>query len=121
MVPEQLDLVGSCVIELPGECGICYLGGSIDYLAVSQNVRHRVRNVWADKTWSAHVAIAFDVMRKPSKIRTLQLVSFFLLISQAPTQCRDEWLPRCRLAESVGSLTFASASARGLCETGQFP
>ena len=31
-----LRLVGSCVMELPGECGTCYSGRSIDYLVVTE-------------------------------------------------------------------------------------
>ena len=79
-------------------------------------IRHCVRNVRADTSspWSARVAVAFDV-RKPSKIRTSQLVSLSQLILQAPSHSRDEWL---RLAENVvpsnspqGRLAFAWASA----------
>ena len=91
------------MIELPGECGTCYSGRSIDYLVVSKNLRHCIRNVWAVKSapWSTHVAIAFDVLWKPSKIRTWQLVSPSPLIPQAPSHSRDEWLKRFRLAENA--------------------
>ena len=52
--------------------------------------------------WSAYVAIAFDALRKPSKIRSCHLISpspFFPL----PSQCREEWLKRYRTAQSVFS------------------
>ena len=109
MVREQLEttgflrLVRCCVIELPGVGGACHSGRSIDCTVVSKNFRCCVRNVRADKgaPWSAHVAIAFDVMRKPSKIRTWQLVSPSPLSPQAPSHSRDEWLKRFRLVENV--------------------
>ena len=41
-----------CVIEIPGETGTCYSGRSIDYLVVSKNFRHCVRNVQVDKSAS---------------------------------------------------------------------
>ena len=97
MVTEQqettsfLRLVGNCVIELSGACGTCYSGRSIDYLVVGKNVRHCVRNVRADKSapFSAHVAIAFHVMRMPPKIRTWQLVSLSPLTPPAPSRCSE--------------------------------
>ena len=90
---EQLETtaflrqVGSCVIGFR----TCFSGPSLDYMVVNKNFRHCVRNVWADKRapWSAHVHMAFDVMRKPSKNRTWQMVSPSPLVPQAP-QRRNE-------------------------------
>ena len=83
------------MIELLGECGTCYSGRSIDYLVVSKNLSYCTRNVRADRSppWSAHVAIAFDVLRKPPKIRTWQLVSPSPLIPQVafPRFRRGGW------------------------------
>ena len=98
MEPEQLEtmgflrLDGDCVIEVSGESGTCY----IDFLVVSKNFRQCVKNMRADKSalWSVHVAIAFDVMRKPSKNQTWQLVTPPPLVPQAPFQCREKWLER---------------------------
>ena len=45
-----LRLVGGCVIELPGGSGTCYCGRSIDYMVVSKNFRHCVKNVRAGKS-----------------------------------------------------------------------
>ena len=107
MVLEQqettgfLKLVGCCVIEIPGELGACFRGRSIDYLVVSKNFRHCVRNVRVDKSapWSAHVAIA--LLRRPSKILSRQLVSPSPLTPVAPCQCKEEWLKRYRVAQSA--------------------
>ena len=99
-MPEQLvsagflRLVGGCTVELQGECGTCHSGRSIDFLVVSMNLRHGIRNSRADNSapWSAHVAIAFGVLRKPSKIRTWQLVSPSPLTTQAPSHSQVELL-----------------------------
>ena len=48
--------------------------------------------------WSALVAIAFDVLRKPSKIQSAGLS---IPTHVAPCQCCEEWLNRCRVAQSA--------------------
>ena len=60
----------------------------LEQLVVSKSFRHYVKNIRADQSapWSAHVAIAFDVMR--------QLVPLSLMIPQAPSHCLEEWLKR---------------------------
>ena len=80
------------MIELQGECRTCCSGRSIDYLVVSTNLRHCIRNVLADKSapWPAHVAIAFDVLQKPPQIRTWQLVSLSPLIPHTPSCSAEE-------------------------------
>ena len=40
------------MIELPGECGTCYSGCSIDFLVVSKSLKLCIRNVRADKKCS---------------------------------------------------------------------
>ena len=82
--------------------GTCYSGRSVDHPVVSKNFRHCVRNVGADKSapWSAHVAIAFDVTRKPSKIQSWQLVSPSPL-TLVPSQSCEERLKRYWVAQSA--------------------
>ena len=91
------------MIEIPGETGTCYSGRSIDYLVVSKNFRHCVRNVQVDKSapWLVHVAIAFDVLRKPLKIQSRQLVSPSPLAPVATSQCTKNGLKRYRVAQSA--------------------
>ena len=70
-----LKLVGGCVIEILGALGACCSGIALE--------------TFVDKSApsSAHVAIAFDVMRKPSKIQSRQLVSPSTLTPVGPSQC----------------------------------
>ena len=70
---------------------------------VSNLFRHCVWFVRVDKSapWSAHDAIAFDVIRKLSKIQSWQLVSPSPLTPVARSQCSEEWLNRCRVAQSA--------------------
>ena len=95
------DLSGGCVIKVPSDSGTRHSGRSIDCLVVSKNFRQCVKNVRVDTRppWSAPVAIAFDVVRKPAKIQTWQLVTLPLLVPQAQSQCREKWLARHRAAE----------------------
>ena len=51
--------------------------------------------------WSAHVAIAFDVMRKPSTTQSRQLVSPSQMTPVAPCHCSEEWLKTNRVAQSA--------------------
>ena len=132
MVLEQLETtffcvwLGSCVMELPGERGS---GRSIDYLVVSENFRHCVRNVCADKgaLWLAHVATALDVMR-----------TSMLNVSQKNPRGAVGWRLReaslKRLDDSASEgqghqsrarvqsrlLKVKRSMERGLCNTGQF-
>ena len=110
-----LRLVGrGCVIELQGECGTCCSGRSIDCLVVSKKIRHCVRNVRADKSapWSAHVAIAFDVLQKPPQIRTWQLISLSPLIPHISSYNGEEWLKKLRLVENAVPSKLAARSGR---------
>ena len=79
-----------------GETGTCYSGRSIDCSVVSKNFRQYDKNVRVDKSapWSAHVAIAFDVVHKPSTNQTWQWVTLLPLVPQAPSHCREKWLER---------------------------
>ena len=63
---------------------------------VSKNVRVDTR-----APWSAHVAIAFDVVRKPAKIQTWQVVTPLPLVPQSSPLCREKWMARHRAAEHV--------------------
>ena len=47
--------------------------------------------------WSAHLANAFDVVRKPANIQT-QLDTPPPLVPQSPSQCREKWVAQHRAA-----------------------
>ena len=48
-----------------------------------------------DAPWSALVAIAFEVVRKPGNIQTLQLVTLTPVVPQSPSLCQDGTASSC--------------------------